>query len=196
MSTKEVEQTPEYLRMIAEAQGYQKKMLSVLQLGSNEKILNLGCGTNIISENITPVAPHLFGLDVREEILRGSTLDSMVVVGDAERLPFADSAYTRVLAERSLQHMNYAEAAMSEAFRVLNTGGVLVVAEVSILNRHGREASETRETPREFLPKRPPSRGSQTLPVSPPLKALSPAGHVARSDPKAVSSSALAPSQV
>lgn len=50
------------------------------------------------------------------------------VLGDAMHLPFADSAFDIVFSTQVLEHLPEPAAFLSEAFRVLTSGGVLIVS--------------------------------------------------------------------
>ena len=53
------------------------------------------------------------------------------VVGDAERLPFADGSFDRVLLSLVLHQLERPESAVREAFRVLRPGGRVIVRTIA-----------------------------------------------------------------
>jgi SAM-dependent methyltransferase len=65
----------------------------------------------------------------RRNALRAGAGRLMLVVGDAERLPFGDQAFCGVICEGVLHHLPDVNAALDEADRVLEPGGCLCLAE-------------------------------------------------------------------
>jgi SAM-dependent methyltransferase len=105
--------------------------------GRYDCALEIGAGTGYFSLNL--VQAGIIGQPTCSDISEGmlSTLrvnadtlgiDVETVVGDAERLPFADGAFDLVLGHAVLHHIPHLPLAFAEFMRVLRPGGTLVFA--------------------------------------------------------------------
>jgi ubiquinone/menaquinone biosynthesis C-methylase UbiE len=90
--------------------------------------LDLGCGTGLITRHID--LEYTVGLDLNLWAIAkaGSHVKKGVqfVVGDAENLPLASDTFDVVVCTDVLEHLLEPQKAVSDIFRVLKTGGVLV----------------------------------------------------------------------
>jgi SAM-dependent methyltransferase len=62
-----------------------------------------------------------------EEGEHTETSRSLVVQGDALRLPFPDAVFDKIIASEVMEHLENDRGALAEMFRVLRPGGVLAV---------------------------------------------------------------------
>jgi SAM-dependent methyltransferase len=91
-------------------------------------VLDMGCGTGAVLAGLQAVAPSV-GLDVSPVALRfckGRGL-SRLVAGDAQALPFRSSSFSLIVALDVLEHLDDDKAALHEAARALQDGGVIVI---------------------------------------------------------------------
>ena len=96
-------------------------------------LLDVGGGTGRVSSAIRDLVDEVVVADVSMGMLK-ETLPTPLrpVCGGSESLPFADESFERVIMVDALHHViNHAESAR-EMFRVLKTGGVLVIEEPDI----------------------------------------------------------------
>lgn len=104
------------------------------------RLLDVGCGTGTLINVMAtmPQAERLVGLDYSPVMARqlaakiaASPLGTKlhVVVGDAERLPFADQSFDVVTCCHSFHHYPHQAAAVREFRRVLRPGGLLVLVD-------------------------------------------------------------------
>lgn len=83
--------------------------------------LDIGCGPS-------KVFPHLIGIDnLKDTGLFGIPMKPDFVVKDCARLPFKDGSTECVFSSHTLEHMDNAEAALAEWWRVLAVGGHLIL---------------------------------------------------------------------
>lgn len=85
----------------------------------NGKILDIGCGTGIISK----LYPNLdiTGVDISTEMLRYHP--GKFVIGSAEHIPFPDEHFDAIICRSTLHHLPGAIAGLREMKRVLKSGG-------------------------------------------------------------------------
>lgn len=100
------------------------------------RVLDLGCGTGALAACLLDAIPgcSLAGVDLSPrmvEVARARLRDrAEVLLGDAERLPFHDAAFDVVVCNDSFHHYPDPERAVFQAWRVLATGGALVLGDV------------------------------------------------------------------
>lgn len=88
--------------------------------------LDVGCGTGRWLTELKARAPFVAGLDVSGAMLaraRAAHPDVRFVRARAERLPWRDAAFDRVIAIKLLHHLADRRALFAEARRVLKPGG-------------------------------------------------------------------------
>jgi SAM-dependent methyltransferase len=113
--------------------------------------LDLGCGTGRVLPALrAAVGPsgRVIGLDVTPQMLdavRSSGRDrdaTALLLGDAQRLPFADGSIDATFAAGLLNHLDDLSAGLRELARVTKPGGQLIVfhptGRAALAARHGR----------------------------------------------------------
>jgi len=86
-------------------------ILNSMDLGSNELVLDLGCGTGFLFQHINKRVGLLVGIDVSQKALqeakkRTKNLSNIVLVrADADYTPFPDHIFDKVFAVTVLQNM-------------------------------------------------------------------------------------------
>ncbi len=115
-------------------------MLAELEKEPFIDVLDVGCGTGPVIELLHERYPdkHYTGLDLTPamiEVAQAKGLsNSRFVVGDAENLPFGDSAFDAVLCSNSFHHYPHPERFFSEVARVLRPGGRLILRDYTASN--------------------------------------------------------------
>lgn len=98
------------------------------------EVLDVGCGTGRMVENLRKFGAKVTGVDVSEKMLEvakkrfGST---EFVLGDVEDLPFENERFDMVIATFVIVHLRELQQAFDEVYRVLKPGGVFIVSNVN-----------------------------------------------------------------
>ena len=109
--------------------------LAVMKIVPGDRILDLGCGTGWASRRMSRMATagEVVGLDVADEMLRRAEESSAGVAnvryvwGSAEKIPFPDEQFTKVLSVESFYYYADQGKALDELHRVMATGGELFI---------------------------------------------------------------------
>lgn len=127
---------PRPLRTTAEMLDCVDLLLDADRLGKQAAVI--GCGPQPESvRELTARGYRVVGVEPVAEGVRQATIYlagvADVVQGTAERMSLASGSQSLVLLERVLEHVDSVNASLSEAYRVLRPGGVLLVRTT---NRH------------------------------------------------------------
>ena len=105
------------------------EILRLLQSGPEDTALDVGCGADIILNALN--AREKTGVDLCTRMLDRARIrcgaQTKLVESSAERLPFEDHSFSRVLCSEVIGHVQSPENVVSELHRVLKPDGVLVV---------------------------------------------------------------------
>lgn len=104
-----------------------------------DEVLDVGCGTGIVSCALARVARHVTGIDLvpamLEEARKLQAREALENVrwelGDVASLPFADNSFDAVVTRYSFHHFGEPARVMEEMVRVCRPGGRVVVADVT-----------------------------------------------------------------
>mgnify|MGYP005808342867 CR=1 FL=1 len=103
----------------------------------HERVLDVGCGTGALLEQISSRWPGgtYSGVDLSPRMAAAARAKlrerAHIVPGDAEALPFPDSEFQVVMCCDSFHHYPHPELALREMYRVLEPGGVLLLADTT-----------------------------------------------------------------
>ena len=134
-----------------------KRLLEALALSPGERVLEIGPGTGYYTFDMAAALPagQVDIFDIQQEMLdhvmreanrRGIT-NVQPMLGDAQRLPYADDSFDAAVLVTVLGEIPDQEQALREVTRVLRPGGRLVVGELfgdphMVTSRALRERSE------------------------------------------------------
>ncbi|SDP60734.1 class I SAM-dependent methyltransferase [Desulforhopalus singaporensis] len=129
-------------------------LLELLSPGSNEKIVDVGCGTGIFTRDILALGAAVIGLDLswpmlEQAVILRQTGNFSAILGDMTRLPFDDSSFDKAVSMTAIEFTDNAHQAISELSRVTRRGGRIVV---TTLNSLSPWAQKRRQKAREGHP--------------------------------------------
>jgi demethylmenaquinone methyltransferase/2-methoxy-6-polyprenyl-1,4-benzoquinol methylase len=107
------------------------KLKGLLELPINGRLLDAGGGTGRVSAHLKPWVTEIVVSDLSRSMLRQARIKRKLlpVQAHAEKLPFGDSSFERVLVVDALHHFCDQEQALADLLRVLKPGGRLVIEE-------------------------------------------------------------------
>ena len=113
---------------------YPEKLKLFADLPVSGKVLDVGGGTGRVGQAICPLADEVVVADLSWGMLsQARNKDDLdLVCSQSERLPFDADSFDRVLMIDALHHVIDQAETLSELWRVLKSGGRLVVAEPDI----------------------------------------------------------------
>jgi demethylmenaquinone methyltransferase/2-methoxy-6-polyprenyl-1,4-benzoquinol methylase len=107
-----------------------ERLRELLQLPAAGRVLDLGGGTGQVAQALRGFVDEIVVLDESVGMLRQARLKGLPAVrGEAERLPFAQGAFARILVVDTFHHLRDQRQAAAELLRVLAPGGRLVIEE-------------------------------------------------------------------
>ena len=108
------------------------KLLPLLTDIAGKKILDVGAGTGRLAMELERAGAQVTALDVSPRMLakiKNKNIEK--VVGDAESLPFGDGTFDVVVAAFLIVHLKDPTKFFDEAYRVLKSGGILLVTNIN-----------------------------------------------------------------
>jgi demethylmenaquinone methyltransferase/2-methoxy-6-polyprenyl-1,4-benzoquinol methylase len=114
--------------------GWRRATRAALGLRPGERVLDVGAGTGVSTEDLSRSGAFAVGADLSVGMLRAGreTRRSVpLVAGDALRLPFPDATFDAITISFALRNVVDTDAALRELARVTRKGGRLVVCEFS-----------------------------------------------------------------
>jgi ubiquinone/menaquinone biosynthesis C-methylase UbiE len=112
----------------------QRLLVAMLTPVTGKRLLDVGCGDGALASDLARRGAIVTGLDADVRAIAAARTRRAPVpgllVGQAERLPFADATFDRVVAVTVLCFVEHAEQAIAEMTRVLRPGGRLVIGEL------------------------------------------------------------------
>lgn len=94
----------------------------IIELKNGYRVLDLGCGTGLVTEIISRRVNFVVGLDLSEEMIANSVKRKNIkyVVGNAKKLPFKDKEFDKVVSFTVIQDIDKWDSVFKEIKRVTN----------------------------------------------------------------------------
>lgn len=109
-------------------------VLSWVCNSGHPRLLDLGCGTGVYLKRFLEMGVHCVGLDLSVEMLRIAMRRlnrcDCLVLGDVRKLPFRSVTFDQILLTRVLSHIDNPAAVFSEARRVLQKSGSIIISDI------------------------------------------------------------------
>jgi demethylmenaquinone methyltransferase/2-methoxy-6-polyprenyl-1,4-benzoquinol methylase len=114
--------------------GWRRATRTALALRPGERVLDVGAGTGVSTEELARSGAYAVGADLSIGMLQAGRRARPAIpllAGDALKLPFPDGAFDAVTISFALRNVTDVDGALGELARVTRPGGRLVVCEFS-----------------------------------------------------------------
>jgi ubiquinone/menaquinone biosynthesis C-methylase UbiE len=115
-------------------------ILAAADIGPDAVVVDMGCGTGLVTLPAAPLCRSVIGLDASATMLerlseharRAGVTNISLIHGDMRRVPLADASVDVVVSCYAFHHLSDdgKELAAAEAFRVLRPGGRMVTVDM------------------------------------------------------------------
>lgn len=117
----------------------QRHIMELLAPERRDRILDVGCGTGIFTENYLQQGAHVTGVDLSLKMLRYGRLKPglnrmLPAVADMRQLPFANNSFDKTVSITAIEFVADGRRAVQELLRVTRNGGRLVIATLNRLS--------------------------------------------------------------
>ena len=108
-------------------------ILEYISPQKNDKILDLGGGTGQVAEHLVKYSKEVVIVDPSPSMIEKAQKKSdniKTILGVAEKIPYPDDYFDKVLIYDSMHHMQDPILGLKEAIRVLKPDGKLIIGEI------------------------------------------------------------------
>jgi len=111
---------------------YLDGFVKAAKLKKSDVVLDVGCGTGIITTLVSPKVRQVIGLDKSQEMLKKSNFsgNKYFILQDIRKPLFTDEVFDKVTARMVFHHITRnTQRAMDECYKVLKKNGLFILAE-------------------------------------------------------------------
>jgi len=116
-----------------------KRLLTLSNVSKKDTILDVACGSGLISCELSKVANHITGIDITPTKIQQANLlkqeknlkNIKYEIGDVAQLPYADESFSLVVTRYSFHHLVDPSSVLSEMKRVCVQKGRIVVIDAT-----------------------------------------------------------------
>jgi 2-polyprenyl-3-methyl-5-hydroxy-6-metoxy-1,4-benzoquinol methylase len=98
------------------------KRVQMIKSFMQGKILDVGCNEGFLHRYLLETGMDIHGLDQRRTEFKEN-----VTKGDAEKMPFRGGSFDTIIGGELMEHLRNPDKFLSESFRVLRKGGILIL---------------------------------------------------------------------
>ena len=105
---------------------------------NTKKLLDIGCGTGVLAEDLVPLKCSIYGIDsslksvvVADQQAQALELPIRYQSGALNRLPFPDETFDIVTCTETLEHLSDWEVVLTEAHRILAPDGLFLFTTIN-----------------------------------------------------------------
>ena len=109
------------------------KVMGMLSLKPEDKVLEIGCGEGFYTKKMLRFTQNIIATDISEKFLEKAKTNTQNMANDyvccpAEKLPFPDNSFDKVLMSEVIEHLLDWREGVKEMKRVLKPGGIVVIS--------------------------------------------------------------------
>ena len=102
-------------------------LFQIFNLQKGMKMLEPGCGRSEFLKNFKNLGLEVVGVDISDEAKNfGHDFEIKICDVENEKLPFEDNTFDVIYSKSFIEHLYYPERYLSEAYRILKPGGLLI----------------------------------------------------------------------
>lgn len=116
-----------------------KSVVEGLDLEDRDKVLEIGCGNGYYLSLLNRLGMNLNLVGVDNDKMALSDAKKFIdddrvklILADAERLPFKDKSFDKIVMSEVIEHVNDEDLVLKETLRVLKPGGILTLTTCNI----------------------------------------------------------------